>query len=648
MKDTDMNAGSLGHETYTVRTVLVVEDDGGLCGLIQKSLRREGLSTDSASNGAEAIAQIAENPNVLMLMDYRLPDMPGNKIIEILAERECEVPFIVMTGHGDERLAVEMMKLGARDYLVKDTEFLDLIPSVVRRVMHQLMIEDRLAMTESALLESEKRLSLALDGSRITVFNQDVELQYTWVYNPAFGLSVDQILGKTDMELVSVQDAVALMDMKCRVLETGVAEHDVFRFTVDGKLSHYDITVEPVYDDGGLIMGIAGAATDITALMQGEAALRRVEKLESIGVLAGGIAHDLNNLLTAILGNVSLAKMYKDTQKKDKRLAEAEKACMLIKDLTQQLLTFSKGGAPILRTAAIGELLRDITAFTLRGSNVGCEFSIPDALWPVEIDEGQINQVINNIVINANQAMASGGMINICAENVTEVVEDALVLECGEYVKISIADHGTGISKDDLPKIFDPFYTTKQAGSGLGLATSYSIIQKHNGYMAVESQLGVGTVFHIYLPASPAAILMASAEEKNPIMGSGRILVMDDEKHVRDTAATMLSSIGYAVITAIDGAEAIEIYKEAMESENPFDAAIIDLTIPGGMGGEEAIQGLVAIDPEVKAMVSSGYSSDTILANFREHGFMGIIPKPYNIQELSEILHGVIAGADWE
>lgn len=646
MKDTNRSADSLSHETHTTRTVLVVEDDAGLCGLIQKELRREGFSTDSASSGAEAIAQIVENPNVLALMDYRLPDMSGNKIIEILAERQYEVPFIVITGHGDERIAVEMMKLGARDYLVKDAEFLELIPSVVRRVMDQLMTEDRLARTESALQESEKRLSLALDGSRITAFNQDTDLRYTWMYNPYLGLSVDQVLGKTDMELVPEQDAKALMDMKRRVLETGVAEHDVFRFTVNGEALHYDIAVEPICDDGGLIMGIAGAATDITTLAQAEEALRKVEKLESIGVLAGGIAHDLNNFLTAILGNISLAKMYKDPREKDRRLAEAEKACMLIKDLTQQLLTFSKGGAPILRMAAIGELLHDAAAFTLRGSNVGCEFSIPDDLWPVEMDEGQINQVISNVVINANQAMASGGMIKICAENVTDVAEDVLALEYGEYVKISIADHGTGISKDDLPKIFDPFYTTKQAGSGLGLATSYSIIQKHNGCMAVESQLGVGTVFHIYLPASPAEVLMTPAEEKKPIMGSGRILVMDDEKHVRDTAATMLSSLGYAVITAIDGAEAIEIYKEAMASVNPFDAVIIDLTIPGGMGGEETIQGLAAIDPEVKAIVSSGYSNDTILANFREHGFMGIIPKPYNIQELSEILHEVVTGAD--
>ena len=388
------------------------------------------------------------------------------------------------------------------------------------------------------------------------------------------------------------------------------------------------------------------SAIDITERKRMEEELQKMEKLESVGILAGGIAHDLNNFLTGIVGNISLAMMYEDPREKDKRLAEAEKACMQIKDLTQQMLTFSKGGAPILQTAAIGNLLRDAATFTLRGSNVGCEFSIPDDLWPAEIDGGQINQVINNLIINSQQAMPGGGTVTIRAENMTIDTASGLPLEPGAYIKISVEDQGIGIPQDHLQKIFDPFFTTKQAGNGLGLATSYSIIEKHKGHIAVESRISVGTTFHIYLPASPEGVLMDAEEmEKKPIMGEGRVLVMDDEKHVRDTAASMLSSIGYEAITAIDGAEAIEIYKEAMSSASPFDAVIMDLTIPGGMGGEETIQRLMEIDPEVKAIVSSGYSNDPILANFREYGFMGFIAKPYKIQKLSEILHGVIAGA---
>jgi CheY-like chemotaxis protein len=320
---------------------------------------------------------------------------------------------------------------------------------------------------------------------------------------------------------------------------------------------------------------------------------------------------------------------------------------MQIRDLTQQLLTFSRGGAPILRTADMGKLLRDSASFALRGSNVGGEFSISDDLWPVEMDEGQINQVISNLIINAQQAMPAGGIVRVSAENITMGTESGLPLEPGAYIKVSVEDQGVGISEEYLQRIFDPFFSTKQAGSGLGLATSYSIIQKHSGYITVESQLGVGTTFHIHLPASPDGVLIEEEKkEEKPIMGEGRILVMDDEEHVRDTAADMLRSIGYEVVTSINGSEAIELYEEAMGSGKPFNAVIMDLTVPGGMGGKEAIQKLIEIDPEVKAIVSSGYSTDPIMANFREYGFKGVIAKPYRTRELSVALRKVIATSD--
>jgi len=386
---------------------------------------------------------------------------------------------------------------------------------------------------------------------------------------------------------------------------------------------------------------------DITERRRLEEELLKIQKLESVGILAGGIAHDLNNLLTGVLGNISLARMYEDPAEKDRRLAEAEKASMQIRDLTQQLLTFSRGGAPILRTADMGKLLRDSASFALRGSNVGSEFSISDDLWPVEVDAGQINQVISNLVINAQQAMPAGGIVRVSAENITMGAESGLPLEPGVYIKVSVEDQGVGISEEYLQRIFDPFFSTKQAGRGLGLATSYSIIQRHNGYITVESQLGVGTTFHIYLPASPDGVFAAEKKkEEKPIMGEGRILVMDDEEHVRDTAADMLRSIGYKVVTSINGSEAIELYKEAMGAGKPFDAVIMDLTVPGGMGGKEAIQKLIKIDPEVKAIVSSGYSTDPIMVNFREYGFKGVIANPYRTRELSVVLRKVVATSD--
>ena len=390
---------------------------------------------------------------------------------------------------------------------------------------------------------------------------------------------------------------------------------------------------------------------DITERKQMEEELVKVEKLESIGLLAGGIAHDFNNILTGVMGNISLVGMYvesgKETGKILERLKEAERASMRAKELTQQLLTFSKGGAPILQVSDIGDLLKYSASFALSGTNVRCEFSIPDGLWTVEIDEGQINQVISNLVINAQQAMPEGGVVRISAENTIIDAESVLPLESGAYIKASIEDQGTGILQEHLRRIFDPFFSTKQAGSGLGLTTSHSIVQKHNGHITVESEVGVGTTFYVYLPASSGETLIVEKKgAERPITGEGKILVMDDQKYVRDLATEMLSSLGYKVTVAIDGTEAFEIYKQAMEVGAPFDIVIMDLTIPGDMGGKATIEKLMEIDPDVKAIVSSGYSNDPILADFGKYGFRGVIAKPYEVMELSKVLHRVITGAD--
>ncbi len=317
-------------------------------------------------------------------------------------------------------------------------------------------------------------------------------------------------------------------------------------------------------------------------------------------------------------------------------MVEAERASVKAKDLTQQLLTFSKGGAPVKKTTALTGLLRDSASFSLRGSNVRCKLSIPDDLWHVEVDEGQINQVINNLIINADQAMPEGGTIRVMAENITLSDQYVLPLKSGNYIKISIEDQGVGIPKEHLSKIFAPYFSTKNEGSGLGLAISFSIIKNHDGYISVASQLGIGTTFYIYLPASQKEILIIQDDEESPIVGKGRVLIMDDEDSVRDVAGEMLKSIGYEVEFARDGDEAIELYKKAKELGQPFDAVILDLTVPGGMGGKEAVRKLIELDPKVKAVVSSGYSTDPVMADFRQYGFKSIVAKPYMVKELRE------------
>jgi len=390
---------------------------------------------------------------------------------------------------------------------------------------------------------------------------------------------------------------------------------------------------------------------DITERKQAEKERLRMVKLESLGILAGGIAHDFNNILTAILGNISLTGMEPYLTDADReRLNEAEKACLRAQTLAQRLLTFALGGAPVKKPTPIAKLLKETANLTLCGSNIRCDFFLPEDLWLAKVDEGQINQVINNLLINAQQAMPSGGKITIRAENVT-MVEDAelplhrgkyVPLPKGKYIKITITDQGVGIPPQILDKIFDPYFTTKPQGSGLGLATAYSIIKNHEGYITVESTAEEGSVFFLYLPAVKGAIPFPEEVTLEPIPGQGRILIMDDEDIVLDVLRKILISIGYQVVSARDGDEALGKYQRAKSNGHPFVAVILDLTVPGGLGGKETLDQLKRIDPQVKAIVSSGYSDNPIMADYEKYGFYGVISKPYRIPELSKVIHEVI------
>ena len=373
-----------------------------------------------------------------------------------------------------------------------------------------------------------------------------------------------------------------------------------------------------------------------------ESELSRMQKLESLGLLAGGIAHDFNNLLGAIMGNVSLALLdVEPANPAHRQLAKAEQAALRAQELTRQLLTFSRGGAPVKRLIALSGVIAEAAGFSLRGSRVLHELAIPGDLWPVEADEGQMMQVFNNLLINADQAMPSGGIIRISAQNVTLGEGNDLPLSAGRYVKISITDEGTGIPPEHLAKVFDPFFTTKQKGSGLGLAASYSIIRKHEGLITVDSELGRGTTFSIYLPASQGDVTFFSRVDTFT-KGNGRVLVMDDEEDMRNTTGDMLTRLGYTVDYAGEGVEAVAKYRQAREEGRPFDAVIMDLTVPGGMGGKEAARKLLELDPEARAIVSSGYSQDPIMSDFLSHGFRAVVKKPYRLRELSEVVAAVI------
>ena len=386
--------------------------------------------------------------------------------------------------------------------------------------------------------------------------------------------------------------------------------------------------------------------TDITEREQFLHQFQKVEKLESLGVLAGGIAHDFNNILTGIMGNISFARSFLDENHKAAGLlVNAEQAASRAADLAHQLLTFAKGGQPVKKTVSVWHILKESSSFVLHGSNVSSDIQIPEDLPDLEVDEGQISQVINNIIINASQAMPGGGTIVVRAGSVAVEATNVMGLSPGAYVRLEVTDTGCGISEEDQKRIFDPYFTTKSGGSGLGLASVHSIVTRHGGYIGVNSAVGIGTSFELLLPASDRK---ASHDESVPepvAFGSSRdfsVLVMDDEEMIRGMTTDMIQTLGYRVQSCRDGAEAIALYQAARKAGTPFSAVIMDLTIPGGMGGMEAARQIRAIDGAARLIVSSGYSTDPIMAEFGSFGFCATLMKPYTLAEIMKTLSSVL------
>ena len=488
----------------------------------------------------------------------------------------------------------------------------------------------------AARQEAEEHYRILFEQSPDGVLLVDPQSRMPIRFNTAahqhLGYSREEFAALT-MADIEVVDSEEELDHYAQVLmKQGFSTFETMHRAKDGQIRNVLVTgkVLPL-ESNKLILTIFRDITDIKKM---EEELLRAQKLESVGLLAGGIAHDFNNLLMAILGNTSLARMSvpPDSRAFD-LLGESEKACQRARDLTQQLLTFAKGGAPLKKLTDLGTLIQESASFAVRGSNSRCDFRIPADLWSAEIDGGQISQVIHNLVINADQAMPGGGAILVSCGNVPAPAGSMVAVN---HVRIDIQDQGIGIQHDLLPKIFDPYFTTKQKGSGLGLASSYSIIRKHNGRIEVESTPGAGTTFHIYLPASTVTAVQDVPLEGTAQTRQCRILVMDDDRMVLEVVAMMLTDLGHEVETARDGAEAVIAYKKAMAEGRKFDLTILDLTVPGAMGGKEALHCLREIDPCVKAVVSSGYSDDTTVTDFRSFGFAGVLSKPYNVHDMEK------------
>ena len=400
-----------------------------------------------------------------------------------------------------------------------------------------------------------------------------------------------------------------------------------------------------VYSEEGGLLALEGFITDITERRLLDEERQKIQKLESVGTLAGGIAHDFNNLLQGIFGYISIAKMTYDQKERSlSMLEQAEEALHLTVNLTTQLLTFSKGGKPVKKLIRVGPAVEKAVKFSLSGSHTDYLLDIAADLWPIEADEGQLTQVIQNIVLNAQEAVAGRGTVRVSAGNADISRETSLGLPSGgQFVRIAIQDSGIGIPDQNLAKIFDPYFTTKQKGSGLGLATSYSIIKNHGGMIEVKSEVNKGSTFSIYLPAAQGAETASETTTSTTISArKGKILLMDDEELVRNVAKQMITALGHDVEGAADGEKAIELFRQARESESPFDLVILDLTVKGGMGGEEAIRMIREMDPDVAAIVSSGYADSPVVANYRTYGFSAFLNKPYKIDSLSECLNALL------
>jgi PAS domain S-box-containing protein len=568
-------------------------------------------------------------------------------------EHPCPLELIKQTGKPTVVEHIHFDANGNQRYVeVHAYPVFDSDGNLSQMIEYTLDITER-KQTEEALAAEKERLAVTLrsigDGvittdtkANIIFLNKMAEDLTGWRQEEAIGLPLGKVFHIIDAQTRELcENPVDKVMGAGKII--GLANHTAL-IARDGTERSIADSGAPIRDAESRIIGVVLVFRDVTEKIRMEGELLKVKKLESVGVLAGGIAHDFNNILMAILGNLNLATMFMDADAEVyPLLKDAEKASLRARDLTQQLLTFSKGGEPVKETASIPEVIKDSADFVLHGGNVVCRYNMPDDLWLVAIDKGQVSQVIQNIIINAKHAMPEGGTIEITCENVSQAAMADIPLPKKDYLKITISDQGVGIHDNIIDKIFDPFFSTKQQGSGLGLAITHSIIIKHHGHITVRSEPGAGSTFSIYLPASTTAKKQKKQQKASFLQGKGRVMVMDDEEIVRNVAKSMLAHFGYDVVLAKNGAEAIKVYKKSITTDEPIDVVIMDLTIPGGMGGQEAVQGILAIDPDAKVIVSSGYSNDPVMANYQDYGFCGAAVKPYQLAELGKILGGILS-----
>lgn len=603
-----------------------------------------------ATTLAEGVKLLAAESFDIIIADLDLPDAHGLMVFAVLYAQAPETPIIVLVDSSDELLALKAVQHGAQDYILKDQVHGGLVARATQYAVQYRAAEEELARERERLAVTLRSIGegvITTDTSgRVKLINRIAEELTGWPQEEGRGRHLDEIFTTIDEETGQPR-TTPLSQLFAGELATELGT--AILADRNGRQRLIESTGAPLRDRDGATMGAVIAFRDITTQRQLQEERIRADKLESIGELAGGIAHDFNNLLVGILGNLSLLREETTTAAERRELlAAAETATMKARDLARQLLTFATGGAPIKATTNINSLLTDTVRLALSGSSILADLSLDQGLWPVEVDEAQFTQALTNLIHNARQAMPAGGTLRVTAENLdagdqTGESGELDLLEPGRYLRISIEDEGHGIDPELVPRIFDPYFTTRDGASGLGLAIAYSIITRHGGRITAHSVPGEGSTFRLYIPAAaPVPTRDETAAPAPEHDRPARVLLMDDDEMVRQVAGRMVEWLGYEVATAVDGAEALDLYREAQSSAAPFSLVIMDLTVPGGMGGAEAIRHLRDLDPNVAAIVSSGYFNDPVMANYRSHGFDGIIAKPYQLDNLRDAIERVL------
>jgi PAS domain S-box-containing protein len=617
--------------------ILLVEDHEESRRNLHRLIERRGHEVVSVGSAEEAKLSLQAKDFPFLILDWMLPGKSGVDLCRELRARPNgdELFILLVTAKADTEDLEQALAAGANDYLTKplDVGLLDIRLSVAERQIRDLAERNH---ARAALQESAKTMANILENTTDGFFAVDKDWRFTYTNAQAeslLGRKRDQLLGKVLWEEFPQLKDSLFEDNYRRVLTEQISI-DFQASDPAGKI-WFEMRAYP--SNGGVSVFFR----DVTERRRAEEERLTTSKLESLGTLAGGIAHDLNNILTVISGNIGLAQIEApaDAGTLLSFLSKAGQAAQHAAHLSSQLLTFSKGGAPLKRVSVLSHLLAQAAEFSLYGSNLRADIDISPDLWKAEIDSDQIEQVVNALMLNAREAMPHGGTARLSARNV-EMSGPSAILPPGRYIKVTISDRGSGVPDDLATKIFDPYFTTKPMGSGLGLSISYSIVKKHGGMLHLESSSTEGATFSFFLPAADARLQPLEITPPPPARRANeqRVLVMDDEAAIRELTSQLLTTLGYEVTAVPDGLEAVKTYERALRRGEHFQAVILDATIRGGMGGLATIERLRTLDPQVTAIICSGYSDQAALSQFFNYGFRGALPKPFTRRELAEAL----------